>query len=382
MSSALDEAVDNVSDISPLEREVLHGEQERDGSLCFPIYENNGTDEAMIALTALKNIFAEQLPKMPKPYISRLVYDRQHQSLACVYKGEIVGGVSYRPVRSQAFSEIAFCAVSAEHQVQGYGTRIMNQLKEKCKRDGIEGLLTYADNHAIGYFRKQGFSKQVTLKRERWQGYIKDYEGATLVECCVDPTIDYLSTRQVAEQQRLAVSKRIAELSTAKSPGEAEAAAAAEALNAKRVRAGWPRPSFECRVGPPGAQRSVPLAEALTGIFEAVAAHADAWPFQSAVRVADAPDYYKVIKSPIDLSMIRSRLGAGGHYVSLDMLMADLCRMCENCRTYNAETTAYWDCATRLESFARQRAAEVSVVRLDENGSAQDAAGAAPKAPA
>ena len=47
--------------------------------------------------------------------------------------------------------------------------------------------------------------RQVTLKRERWQGYIKDYEGATLVECCVDPTIDYLTTRQVAEKQRVAL---------------------------------------------------------------------------------------------------------------------------------------------------------------------------------
>ena len=89
MSSALDEAVDNVSDISPLEREVLHGEQERDGSLCFPIYENNGTDEAMIALPALKNIFAEQLPKMPKEYIVRLVMDRRHRSLLILKSGEV-----------------------------------------------------------------------------------------------------------------------------------------------------------------------------------------------------------------------------------------------------------------------------------------------------
>ena len=35
----------------------------------------------------------------------------------------------------------------------------------------------YADNYAIGYFKKQGFTKQVTMDRSRWVGYIKDYDG-------------------------------------------------------------------------------------------------------------------------------------------------------------------------------------------------------------
>jgi len=30
----------------------------------------------MVLLTGLKNIFQKQLPKMPKEYIARLVYDR------------------------------------------------------------------------------------------------------------------------------------------------------------------------------------------------------------------------------------------------------------------------------------------------------------------
>lgn len=31
----------------------------------------------------------------------------------------------------------------------------MNHLKEALKRDGITDMLTYADNFAIGYFRRQ-----------------------------------------------------------------------------------------------------------------------------------------------------------------------------------------------------------------------------------
>jgi histone acetyltransferase len=33
--------------------------------------------------------------------------------------------------------------------------------------DGLEFFLTYADNNAVGYFEKQGFTKAVTMDRER-----------------------------------------------------------------------------------------------------------------------------------------------------------------------------------------------------------------------
>ena len=217
-------AQEDEASLTPLEREILHSKQESSGSLTFPVFYNDGTDESLAALIRLKAIFCQQLPKMPKEYITRLVFDRRHVSLGCYDNGEIVGGITYRPVAESRLSEIVFCAVSAEHQVQGYGTRIMNQIKEECKRTGIEGMLTYADNHAVGYFRKQGFKKQVTMRRERWQGYLKDYEGATLMECIVDPAIDYLCTRQVAEQQRTVVVDKIAERAEQGGEGKSDAA--------------------------------------------------------------------------------------------------------------------------------------------------------------
>jgi histone acetyltransferase len=41
--------------------------------------------------------------------------------------------------------------------VKGYGTRLMNHLKDYAQKDGIQYFMTYADNNAIEYFRKQGF---------------------------------------------------------------------------------------------------------------------------------------------------------------------------------------------------------------------------------
>ncbi|KAF3603670.1 hypothetical protein F2Q69_00038660 [Brassica cretica] len=51
---------------------------------------------------------------------------------------------------------MAFCAISADEQVKGYGTRLMYHLKENARDvDGLTHFLTYGDNNAFGYFVKQ-----------------------------------------------------------------------------------------------------------------------------------------------------------------------------------------------------------------------------------
>jgi GNAT superfamily N-acetyltransferase len=56
----------------------------------------------------------------------------------------------------QRLGEIAFCAVAANQQVRGFGTRLMNHAKAMARdRDGLTHFLTYADNNAVGYFSKQ-----------------------------------------------------------------------------------------------------------------------------------------------------------------------------------------------------------------------------------
>jgi histone acetyltransferase len=136
-------------------------------NLHYCIVVNDGQHDSLVKLIGLKSLFAKQLPKMPRAYIARLVFDRRHTSLAILsddprLKGtdeEIVGAICYRGFREMRFAEIAFCAVSATHQVKGYGTKLMNLLKRHAVTEGIEYFITYADNYAIGYFKKQGFTK-------------------------------------------------------------------------------------------------------------------------------------------------------------------------------------------------------------------------------
>ena len=43
----------------------------------------------------------------------------------------------------------------------------------------------------------QGFTKTVTLERAVWAGYIKDYDGGTLMEFVLHPKINYAQLAQV-----------------------------------------------------------------------------------------------------------------------------------------------------------------------------------------
>jgi len=72
--------------------------EERNGEIEFRVVNNDGRRESTIILTGLKCIFQKQLPKMPKDYIARLVYDRTHLSIAIVkHPLEVVGWVYFLP---------------------------------------------------------------------------------------------------------------------------------------------------------------------------------------------------------------------------------------------------------------------------------------------
>lgn len=68
----------------------------------------------MKMLIDLKNIFSRQLPKMPKEYIVKLVFDRNHESMV-ILKDEtkVIGGICFRVFESERFAEIAFLAITS-----------------------------------------------------------------------------------------------------------------------------------------------------------------------------------------------------------------------------------------------------------------------------
>jgi len=51
---------------------------------------------------------------MPKEYIVKLVFDRNHESMIIIRNSKhIIGGICFRRYPTQSFAEIAFLAVSS-----------------------------------------------------------------------------------------------------------------------------------------------------------------------------------------------------------------------------------------------------------------------------
>ncbi|GAB2292311.1 DeSI-like protein hag1 [Dionaea muscipula] len=348
-------------------REESLKREEEAGRLKFLCLSNDDVDEHMVWLIGLKNIFARQLPNMPKEYIVRLVMDRNHKSVVVIRRNHVVGGITYRPYFSQNFGEIAFCAITADEQVKGYGTRLMNHLKQYARdSDGLTHFLTYADNNAVGYFIKQGFTKEITLEKDRWQGYIKDYDGGSLMECKIDPKLPYTDLSTMIHRQRQAIDEKIRELSNCHTvyPGidfqKNEAGVPKRIIKVEDIpglrEAGWTPEQYghsrfkTLNNSGDGAVNQKSLSAFMRSLLKFMHDHADAWPFKEPVDPRDVPDYYDIIKDPIDLKTMSKRVESEQYYATLEMFIADIRRMFANARTYNSPETIYYKCATRLES--------------------------------
>eukprot|EP00484_Ammonia_sp_Unknown_P018670 CAMPEP_0197045232 /NCGR_PEP_ID=MMETSP1384-20130603/21139_1 /TAXON_ID=29189 /ORGANISM="Ammonia sp." /LENGTH=470 /DNA_ID=CAMNT_0042476813 /DNA_START=230 /DNA_END=1638 /DNA_ORIENTATION=+ len=169
--------------------------REDSGELRFCLLYNDSTWLSWSKLIDLKEVFHECLPQMPTQYITRIIMDKRHRSIIATMnhnanhnhnnhnnsdssmssiatsthsgmpvepKG-VFGGVCFRPFPERNFAEVVFLAISQNHQIKGFGTRLMNHLKETLKKMGIYHIITFADNNAIDYFAKQGFELRLDV---------------------------------------------------------------------------------------------------------------------------------------------------------------------------------------------------------------------------
>ncbi|UYV79251.1 PHD-finger [Cordylochernes scorpioides] len=81
-----------------------------------------------------------------------------------------------------------------------------------------------------------------------------------------------------------------------------------------------------------------------------VQTHKMAWPFLKPVNPREVPDYYTVIKDPMDLRTVEQKLNSQG-YEKLADFIGDMTKIFDNCRYYNARNSPFYNCAEVLESF-------------------------------
>ena len=410
-STARGAADGSLRGVAGRERKLLA--EEEANVLSFAVHTCANADAEMVhleRLVALKTLFSKQLPNMPREYIVRLLFDPRHRSLTLLKGGQVIGGITYRAFNAQGFAEIVFCAVSADEQVRGYGSRLMARMKEHALREeGVDHFLTYADNNAVGYFAKQGFSATISMPRERWGGFIKDYDGGTLMECQFSEADMKWRANfpEIIARQRAALAKVVRSLSSSHvvhpplqafdalrereerglppPPGERRPRVAVQDIPGV-VEAGWdpedlgsslcftacveqandertgylqacalardmgadqPRCAWPTRLPAFEAAQQIQMA----ALHKALVEHADAWPFAEAVDVREVPDYPEVVRDPVDLSLIGRRIVQGDYYATVQMFVADVKRMVANCKLYNGPVTIYSKAAVRLENF-------------------------------
>uniref|UniRef100_A0A8C5AI21 Histone acetyltransferase n=1 Tax=Gadus morhua TaxID=8049 RepID=A0A8C5AI21_GADMO len=332
--------------------------EERRGIIEFHVIGNSLSQKSnkkiLMWLVGLQNVFSHQLPRMPKEYITRLVFDPKHKTLALIKDGRVIGGICFRMFPTQGFTEIVFCAVTSNEQVKGYGTHLMNHLKEYHIKHSILFFLTYADEYAIGYFKKQGFSKDIKVPKSLYLGYIKDYEGATLMECELNPRIPYTELSHIIKRQKEIIKKLIERKQSQIRkvyPGltcfkEGVRQIPVESIPGIR-ETGWkPSSKDKCKeVKDPDL-----LYNMLKNLLAQIKTHPEAWPFMEPVKKSEAPDYYEIIRFPIDLKTMTERL-KNRYYVTKKLFIADLQRIITNCREYNPADSEYCKCANTLEKF-------------------------------
>ncbi|PCH43625.1 Bromodomain-domain-containing protein [Wolfiporia cocos MD-104 SS10] len=335
----------------------------RKGIIKIVSVENDRKHRSLVILTGLKTLFQKQLPKMPREYIARLVYDSNSKCLAIIKRGlKVVGGICYRPFPHRGFAEIVFFATTSVDQVKGYGSMLMDHFKAHIRRTypDMWHFLTYADNYAVGYFRKQGFSKEITLDRSIWAGYIKDYEGGTIMQCTMLPKLDYLKTREVIAMQKEAILSKIREMSRSHIvyeglPQFRDGSGGNVRVDPKDVpglrETGWTPSMATDAPRLPGKSTEHTTMEKLLSDLQA---HALAWPFQTPVNAEEVADYYDVIKKPMDFGTMEHKLDTN-QYPNLDSFLADAQLVFDNCRTYNPEGSVYYKSSIKLEKFLREQ---------------------------
>ncbi|TRY74168.1 hypothetical protein DNTS_004229, partial [Danionella cerebrum] len=224
--------------------------------------------------------------------------------------GRVIGGICFRMFPSQGFTEIVFCAVTSNEQVKGYGTHLMNHLKEYHIKHEILNFLTYADEYAIGYFKKQGFSKDIKVPKSKYVGYIKDYEGATLMGCELNPCIPYTEFSVIIKKQKEIIKKLI---------------------ERKQAQIRKVYPGLSCfKEG----VRQIAI-ESIPGIRET------GWkPLGKSKELKDPDQLYSALKN----------------------ILTHVKRIFTNCREYNPPESEYYKCANLLEKFFYTKIKEAGLI--------------------
>ncbi|EDQ91649.1 uncharacterized protein MONBRDRAFT_14245 [Monosiga brevicollis MX1] len=312
-----------------------------------------------------RNLFSRSLRNMPKDYIARIVFDIRHRTLYLSRQDQVVAGINFRCFPEHAIVEIVFVAVDSSEQVKGFGTYLMNHMKAYALKLHCTALVTFADDSAVGYFSKQGFTQHLTLAPKRL-AVAKLYTGGVLMQCELHPAIPYLNLSQMISRQQqvrlhawlnlppmrhLSISRAREHIAHAfvrgegfvavkDIPGVLEAGWSDAMLLQSKPKA---KPAQKRKEQHSKSKRGGPVIRDLRN-------HSQSWPFREPVDPTVYPEYYETIAYPMDLKTIAAKFKAK-EYLTKDDFVNDCNLMLDNCVNYNPPDSDYYRCAELLRVF-------------------------------
>ena len=274
-------------------------------------------------------------------------------------------------------------------QVKGFGTRLMNKLKDHCKKEGIRYFLTYADNNAIGYFKKQGFHKNIKMPKEQYKEYIKDYDGGTLMEAEIENKIDYSNLSEILKQQKDCIvkynkkflnikrkytyrqfedelKKRNINLNINDNNNNINIINNTEKNNDIEItkeifdclpgvkEAGWTYEEYlnQCLKEKEKEEENESFIKQCMNIINKLKNHEKSKAFRKPVK-EDVPFYYQKIKEPMDLQTLEEKVKSG-EIKNKIMFEKDLRKIFNNAREFNGKNTHYYLDADYLEELIEE----------------------------
>ncbi|XP_055615742.1 bromodomain adjacent to zinc finger domain protein 1A [Toxorhynchites rutilus septentrionalis] len=99
---------------------------------------------------------------------------------------------------------------------------------------------------------------------------------------------------------------------------------------------------------------------ALYTLIDDILKHNDSWPFNRPVSMKEVPDYYTIIKNPMDFAKIKSKLNMGEYTIN-EQMMNDVQLVFRNCDLYNTNETDIYHVGRNLERYVEKRSKELSL---------------------
>mmetsp|Transcript_27327 Transcript_27327/g.63452 ORF Transcript_27327/g.63452 Transcript_27327/m.63452 type:complete len:303 (-) Transcript_27327:1640-2548(-) len=296
---------------------------------------------------------------MPINYVNKLVFDKKH-NLVVLEKGstsktKVIGGFCYRFFKKKEIIELVFLAVSTSEQGKGLGKELMAKLKEIAIRLRAKSIITCADNNAINFFKKQGFSKSITFPYSLWVGYIKDYEEITLMECILTVNLKYLPISVLDFRFYQILFKklkkcRFLKMSTKKFPKETNHYCK---IKIKKTRTSFNFFNFSNLICEYQKTRLFEIS--VINFLNKMKISSVIKPFLEPVdtNITGAKDYFKITPNPMDLRTIEEKFRSKKFFINPKIFQDNILYIIQNCQNYNGKFHSISFYSAEIKKFTK-----------------------------